>query len=100
MIPRLKTLYHKEVKTMLKEKYGFKNLNMAPKFEKVVLNMGLGIDGNDSKIFKSCEEDLAKIAGQKPVSTKFKNPFQILKHAKIRKLGLRLLYEKIKCMNL
>ena len=72
MIPRLKTLYHKEVKTMLKEKYGFKNLNMAPKFEKVVLNMGLGIDGNDSKIFKSCEEDLAKIAGQKPVSTKFK----------------------------
>ena len=72
MIPRLKTLYHKEIKTMLKEKYGFKNLNMAPKFEKVVLNMGLGIDGNDSKIFKSCEEDLAKIAGQKPVSTKFK----------------------------
>jgi deoxyhypusine synthase len=41
MIPRLKTLYHKEIKTMLKEKYGFKNLNMAPKFEKVVLNMGL-----------------------------------------------------------
>ena len=36
MIPRLKTLYHKEVKTMLKEKYGFKTLNMAPKFEKVV----------------------------------------------------------------
>ena len=54
MIPRLKTLYHKEVKTMLKEKYGFKNLNMAPKFEKVVLNIGLGIDGNDTKIFKSC----------------------------------------------
>ena len=26
---------------------------MEPKFEKVVLNMGLGIDGNDSKIFKS-----------------------------------------------
>ena len=72
MIPRLKTLYNKEVKTMLKEKYGFKNLNMAPKFEKVVLNMGLGIDANDSKILKSCEEDLAKITGQKPVVTKFK----------------------------
>ena len=51
MIPRLKTLYYKEVKNMLKEKYGFKNLNMAPQFEKVVLNMGLGVDGNDSKIF-------------------------------------------------
>ena len=50
MIPRLKTLYYKEIKTMLKEKYGFKNFNMAPKFEKVVLNMGLGIDGNLSLI--------------------------------------------------
>ena len=28
------------------------------------------------------------------------NPFQILKHVKIQKLDLRLLYEKIKCMNL
>ena len=34
--------------------------------------MGLGLDGNDSKIFKSCQEDLAKITGQKPVTTKFK----------------------------
>ena len=39
---------------------------------KVVLNMGLGVDGNDTKIIKSCEEDLGKITGQKPVITKFK----------------------------
>ena len=90
MIPRLKTLYHKEVKTMLKEKYGFKNLNMAPKFEKVVLNMGLGIDGNDSKIFKSCEEDLAKIAGQKPVSTKFKKSISNFKSRKGANAGLKV----------
>ena len=29
--------------------------------EKIILNIGLGLDGNDSKILKSCEEDLAKI---------------------------------------
>ena len=75
---------------MLKEKYGFKNLNMAPKFEKVVLNMGLGIDGNDSKIFKSCEEDLAKIAGQKPVSTKFKKSISNFKTRKDTKAGLKV----------
>ena len=96
MIPRLKTLYHKEVKTMLKEKYGFKNLNMAPKFEKVVLNMGLGIDGNDSKIFKSCEEDLAKIAGQKPVSTKFKKSISNFKTRKDTKAGLKVTLRKNK----
>ena len=96
MIPRLKTLYHKEVKTMLKEKYGFKNLNMAPKFQKVVLNMGLGIDGNDSKIFKSCEEDLAKIAGQKPVSTKFKKSISNFKTRKDTKAGLKVTLRKNK----
>ena len=37
--------------------------------------MGLGIDGNDAKIIKSCEEDLSKIAGQMPVKTKFKKSY-------------------------
>ena len=81
---------------MLKEKYGFKNLNMAPKFDKVVLNMGLGIDGNDSKIFKSCEEDLAKIAGQKPVSTKFKKSISNFKTRKDTKAGLKVTLRKNK----
>ena len=81
---------------MLKEKYGFKNLNMAPKFEKVVLNMGLGIDGNDSKIFKSCEEDLAKIGGQKPVSTKFKKSISNFKTRKDTKAGLKVTLRKNK----
>ena len=44
---------------------------MGPKIYKVVLNMGLGLDGNDSKILKSCEEDISNITGQKPVITKF-----------------------------
>ena len=96
MIPRLKTLYYKEVKNMLKEKYGFKNLNMAPQFEKVVLNMGLGVDGNDSKIFKSCEEDVAKIAGQKPVSTKFKKSISNFKTRKDTKAGLKVTLRKNK----
>ena len=66
MIPRLKELYNKEIKLSLKDKYNFKNLNMAPEVEKIVINMGLGIDGNDAKIVKACEEDLSKITGQKP----------------------------------
>ena len=96
MIPRLKTLYQKEVKTMLKEKYGFKNLNMAPKFEKVVLNMGLGVDGNDAKILKVCEEDLSKITGQKPVATKFKKSISNFKTRKNTKAGLKVTLRKDK----
>ena len=64
MIPRLKEIFKREIQPALKKDLGFKNLNMAPKLEKVVINMGLGLDGNDSKIIKSCEEDLANLAGQ------------------------------------
>ena len=44
--------------------FGYKNLYMGPRIEKIVLNMGLGLDGNDSKIVNSCLEDLASITGQ------------------------------------
>ena len=82
MTPRLKELFVKEIQPSLKEKFGYKNLYMVPKLEKVVLNMGLGVDGNDSKIIKSCEEDLAKITGQKPVITKFKKSISNFKTRK------------------
>ena len=90
MIPRLKELYKKEIKTSLKEKYGFKNLNMSPELNKIVINMGLGIDGNDNKIMKSCEEDLSKITGQKPVTTKFKKSISNFKTRKDTKAGLKV----------
>tara|TARA_Y100001960_G_C14620335_1_gene800416 strand:+ start:439 stop:726 length:288 start_codon:yes stop_codon:yes gene_type:complete len=82
MTPRLKAMYTNKIKTELKEKFSFKNLYMAPKIEKIVLNMGLGIDGNDNKILKSCEEDLGKITGQKPVITKFKKSISNFKTRK------------------
>ncbi len=96
MIPRLKELYNNEIKNSLKEKYGFKNLNMSPELEKIVINMGLGIDGNDNKIIKSCEEDLSKITGQKPVITKFKKSISNFKTRKDTKAGLKVTLRKNK----
>tara|TARA_B100000963_G_scaffold335025_1_gene328790 strand:+ start:10 stop:564 length:555 start_codon:yes stop_codon:yes gene_type:complete len=96
MIPRLKELYKNEIKNSLREKYGFKNLNMSPELEKIVINMGLGIDGNDNKIIKSCEEDLSKITGQKPVITKFKKSISNFKTRKDTKAGLKVTLRKNK----
>ena len=90
MIPRLKELIFKDIQPNLKEKFGYKNILMVPKIEKIVLNMGLGVDGNDGKILKTCEEDLAKIAGQKPVSTKFKKSISNFKTRKDTKAGLKV----------
>ena len=96
MTPRLKELYYKEIQPSLKNQFGFKNLYMGPKIEKVVLNMGLGLDGNDTKILKSCEEDLAKITGQKPVITKFKKSVANFKTRKGSNAGLKVTLRKDK----
>ena len=50
MTPRLKEILNKEIQPALKEQFGFKNIYMTPRIEKVVLNMGLGLDATDSKI--------------------------------------------------
>ena len=96
MTPRLKELYYKEIQPALKSQFGFKNLYMGPKIEKVILNMGLGLDGNDSKILKSCEEDLGKITGQKPIITKFKKSISNFKTRKGTSAGVKSTLRKNK----
>ena len=96
MTPRLKELYIKEIQPSLKEKFGFKNIYMTPSIQKVVINMGLGLDGNDSKIIKSCEQDLANIGGQKPVLTKFKKSISNFKTRKGTNAGLKVTLRKNK----
>ena len=90
MTPRLKELFVKKIQPNLKEKLGYRNLFMVPQIQKVVLNMGLGVDGNDTKIIKSCEEDLARITGQKPVITKFKKSISNFKTRKNTNAGLKV----------
>jgi len=96
MVPRIKELIQKEIQYNLKEKFGYKNLYMGPQIQKIVLNMGLGIDGNDAKIIKSCEEDLANITGQKPLITKFKKSISNFKTRKNTNAGLKVTLRKNK----
>ena len=96
MTPRLKEIYIKEIQPSLKEKFGLKNVYMGPKLKKVVLNMGLGLDGNDSKVVKSCQEDLANITGQKPIITKFKKSISNFKTRKNTNAGLKVTLRKSK----
>ena len=96
MTPRLKEMYNKQIQADLKSKLGLKNSYMVPKLNKVVINMGLGVDGNDSKILKTCEEDLSKISGQKPTVTKFKKSISNFKTRKDTKAGLKVTLRKDK----
>ena len=96
MSPRLKELFFKEIQPALKDQFGLKNLYMGPKIEKVVINMGLGLDGADSKVLKASEEDMAKITGQKPVITKFKKSVANFKTRKGTNAGLKVTLRKDK----
>jgi len=96
MVPRLKELFTKEIRPNLKEQFGYKNHYMVPEIQKVVLNMGLGIEGNDVKILKSCEKNLAQITGQKPVITKFKKSISNFKTRKDTNAGLKVTLRKNK----
>ena len=96
MTPRLKEIFNKEIQPALKDQFGFKNIYMVPKIEKIVLNMGLGLDATDTKILKSCEEDLANITGQKPITTKFKKSVANFKTRKGSNAGLKVTLRKHK----
>ena len=96
MTPRLKEIYKKEIQPGLKESLGLKNVFMTPKIEKVILNMGLGLDGADAKILKAAEEDMGKITGQKPVITKFKKSVANFKTRKGSNAGLKVTLRKNK----
>ena len=93
---RLKELFTKEIKPSLKQHFGYKNQYMVPELQKIVLNMGLGIDGNDSKILKSSQEDLAAITGQKPIVTKFRKSISNFKTRKDTNAGLKVTLRKNK----
>ena len=96
MIPRLKELYYSKIQIDLKNKFSLKNINMGPKLIKVILNMGLGLDGNDQKVLKSCTNDLAQIAGQKPLTTKFKKSISNFKTRKNTNAGIKVTLRKNK----
>ena len=94
MTPRLKELFIKEIQPNLKQKLGCKNLYMVPEITKIVINMGLGLDGNDNKIIKVCQDDLSKISGQMPVITKFKKSIANFKTRKNTNAGLKVTLRK------
>ena len=90
MIPRLKEQYNKKIVIDLQKKFSMKNKYMVPKFAKVVLNMGLGLNANDKKIVQNCVEDMSLISGQKPIITKFKKSISNFKTRKGSSAGVKV----------
>ena len=76
---RLREHYHKQVVAALNKEFGYKNPMAVPKLEKVSINIGLGEASGNSKLMDGAVNELAAIAGQKPVVTKAKKSIAAFK---------------------
>jgi len=64
---RLQNFYKESVVPELVEKFSYSNIMEVPKITKVTLNMGVGEAVTDKKVMGKATEDMAVIAGQKPI---------------------------------
>ena len=70
MTTRLEKIYKEQVVPALMEKFGYTNPMEVPKLVKITLNMGVGEAAANKKVLENAVADMAKISGQKPVTTK------------------------------
>ena len=69
---RLQTLYREEIRDQLKEQLELANMMQVPRFEKIVLNMGVGEAVAQAKLLDGAVADLTTISGQRPIITRAK----------------------------
>jgi large subunit ribosomal protein L5 len=83
---RLQKIYQEELRPRLQEQFHYKNVMEIPQVEKIVLNIGLGEAIQNVKILDTASEELALIAGQRPVITRAKKSiasFKLREHMPI-----------------
>ncbi len=84
---RLSEHYKSVVVGELTKKFGYKSVMEVPRFQKIVINMGVGEAVGDKKVMDHAVGDMQKIAGQKPVVTKAKTSIATFKIRKDYPVG-------------
>ena len=67
---RLEKHYKDVVVPKLMQRFGYANVMQVPRLTKITLNMGVGEAVGNKKVLENALDDMSKIAGQKPVTTK------------------------------
>lgn len=72
MAAKLKTLYQETIVPKLMDQFQYSNIHQVPKLMKVTINRGLGEAAQNAKSLEASVNEIATIAGQKPVVTRAK----------------------------
>jgi large subunit ribosomal protein L5 len=70
--PRLKRRFDEEVRSALKESFGYGSVMQVPRIEKITLNMGVGEAKTNAKALDSALDELTLITGQRARITRAK----------------------------
>jgi large subunit ribosomal protein L5 len=89
-VPRLKQRYKDEVVARLQKEFGIDNIMAVPKLEKISLNMGVGEAISNIKILDDAVEELAALAGQRPVITRAQKSIAAFKLRQGMPIGARV----------
>ena len=89
-VPRLKHRYNDEVRQQLKDSLGLGNIMEVPRFEKVVINMGVGRATQQQSLIDGAVRDLTIITGQKPLVTKAKKSIAAFKLREGNAIGAKV----------
>ncbi len=68
--PRLAARYQSEIREALQKQFALSSIMAVPRIDKIVLNIGLGEAVQNPKLIEGAVDDLALIAGQRPVVMK------------------------------
>lgn len=89
-VNRLQKKYKEEVRPALVKEFGYSTIMMAPRLEKIVINMGVGDATQNSKALDDAVNDLMIIAGQHPVVTKAKKSIATFKVREGQAIGCKV----------
>lgn len=89
-VNRLQKKYKEEVRPALVKEFGYSTIMMAPRLEKIVINMGVGDATQNSKALDDAVNDLTIIAGQRPVVTKAKKSIATFKVREGQAIGCKV----------
>jgi large subunit ribosomal protein L5 len=88
--PRLRQKYDRELKAQLQERLGLANVMQVPRFEKIVINMGVGRATQQASLLEGAVRDLTTIAGQKPIITRAKRSVAAFKLREGNAIGTKV----------
>lgn len=96
MTSRLQTRYKSEVVPRLVEEFSYKNVHQVPVISKIVLNVGLGEATENPKLLERANEELAQVAGQKPIIRKARKSVAAFKLREGQSIGCMVTLRGVK----